>query len=619
MTRFWHWFAGLFIALALVACGGDDGGGDSPPPPSAKSTMLVYLVASDLLDGRGAERDLVNMLKARSNPDVNVVLQIGGGETAGQFPGVDMQQTRRYRLAPQAQPELGWMLEPLPADQQPPQVAMNQPDTLRDFLQWGARQYPAQQYALTLWDHGSGPIHGFGNDDALGGGKALSLADIQTALRQAGVHFELIGFDACLMASLEVAHALAPHANYLVGSEEVTTGWDWTQVVNFLSAHPDARGDALGRAIVDSYKAFEGTVDYTAYSVTDLQRVPALVTALDGVATTLTQALHTQGLPAWWAVSTARREAQDFQTNIFQTDMDLVDVMSWIDELGKTGVLPPQQVAEFRAAYQQAVIHTDGSEDDATGLMMYFPRFSTLNPELLAQYAAIDFSPAFQEWVRVYAAFAASGQVPHIVVGDPRAQAGAAVADVAIAPQDATKAAGDALDRLFDQGYAVLVKDGVALSMQAAAVQGRQLRLEQANRWPMVDGEIVSLLPVDDSDDDVVQIPVFDAEGDEGMLLAMRQDDGRLLIQWHISNKALAGTSAAMAKVNPGQVFRPIMLDVQSGTMAVPSTELTAPEGDWAVEMTTLRGSGYTLHMAASDLMGQLRASTQGLALPLAP
>lgn len=522
MTRFRQWFVGLFIALALVACGGS-GGGDSPSPSTAKTTLLVYLLASDLLDGRGAERDLHNMLAARNNPDVNVVLQIGGGKTAGQFDGVDMQQTRRYHLLPRPGTREGWTLEPLPADQQPPQVAMNRPDTLRDFLQWGERAFPAQQYALSLWDHGGGPIHGYGNDEALGGGTALSLPEIGSALQQSGLHFELIGFDSCLMASLEVASYLEPVANYLVGSEEVTYGWDWTEVINHLADHPDTQGDALGRAIVESYDDFEETpsMEYTAYSVTDLRQIAPLEAALGAVAEHVRQAIETQGLSAWWAVSVARREAQDFQSNLFQTAYDLVDVQSWVHELADVGLLPPDLVTRFDAAHKAAVIYVDGSEDDASGLMMFFPRFATLNADLLARYDALDFSPAYRALIRSYTAFAASAEVPKLLVGDTRAESGWAVAEVGLQTDEITKSAVPLPERPFDQGFAVLLKGDVALSMQSATAQGTQLRLADPARWPAVDGTLVTLLPTDEDDegdeDELRQIPVVDAGGNPGM------------------------------------------------------------------------------------------------------
>src|SRR5690606_1118101 len=95
---------------------------------------------------------------------------------------------------------------------------MADPATLDAFLQWGIQQYPAQQYMAVFWNHGGGPNGGFGFDENFEA-DYLSLPELQSAVHKAtqatGQRFELIGFDACLMASVEVAHMLHPYANYL--------------------------------------------------------------------------------------------------------------------------------------------------------------------------------------------------------------------------------------------------------------------------------------------------------------------------------------------------------------------------------------------------------------------
>lgn len=614
----------LTLLGLLAACGGSG----SSSEDTADTTLLVYLVASDLLDGRGAERDIDNMLRAINSPRVNVILQIGGGATAGEHPGIDMQQTRRYRLAQRPGTAIGWTLEELPAAQQPLQVAMNLPQTLQDFIQWAAREYPAQQYALSMWNHGGGPIHGFGNDKATGGGKAMSLSDITSALQRAGVQFELIGFDACLMASLEVASSLAPHSRYLVASEEVTTGWDWSQVVNFLAAYPKAKGDAMGRAILDSYKAFDKTepLDFTAYSVSDLSKTAPLVKVLDQVAQTLKSAIDSQGLQAWWAIAVARREAQDFQTNLFQKKYDLVDVKSLVFELGKVEMLPVALVQQFNAAFDALVVHDDGSEDDASGLMMYFPSYSTLNTALLEQYRAVKFSPAYHSLIDTYTAFAVSDKMPYVAVGAPRIEAGVAVADVSLAtrPLSAELRAMPVLTRPFDQGFGALVKNGLAWSVQSAAAQDQQVRLDNYSRWPMVQGQLVTMLAEDEEDDDLFQIPVviLNTETREltrhtGMLMAMRESDGHIYIRWLVLSETPAGSNAAMLEIQPGMLFAPLCLDLDSNdwTPSPMTKTLEAPKGDWLVTLEQPSDAGYALHLMVSDLTGYLRSSATGLAM----
>lgn len=48
-----------------------------------------------------------------------------------------------------------------------------------------------------------------------------------TAANGTGATFELIGFDACLMSSIEIASRLQGVARYMVASEEIEPEWGW--------------------------------------------------------------------------------------------------------------------------------------------------------------------------------------------------------------------------------------------------------------------------------------------------------------------------------------------------------------------------------------------------------
>ncbi|MBF5007538.1 clostripain-related cysteine peptidase [Diaphorobacter caeni] len=614
MRNMWRWLTALCVVALMTACGG---GGGSGSGEKAKTTMMVYLVASNLEES-GVE-DLENMLKARASNDVNVVLEIGGGETAGTFAGIDMTRLSRYHLQPKSGGN-GWSIERLPESQQPAQTAMNQPDTLRDFIRWAAEQYPAQQYALTLWDHGGGPVHGFGQDDALGGGKIMPLNDIVSAIKQAGVHFELIGFDACLMASVEVASMLAPHANYLVASEEVTTGWQWTDVVNHMVDHPSSTGADLGKAIVESYKTFDrtGKLSFTAYSVTDLQRVNALVAVLEKASASLQQSLQNGGLNAWWTIALARREAEDFQSNIFSTTSDLVDAKSLVHELGDVNMLSSALVSEFDAALAAAVVHLDGGEDDASGLMMYFPRYSMLNTEMQEKFSGLAFAGSnYRAFVNAYMNFARSSDLPSVKVSDTVMAEGVATADVSVSVGQ-TKAAADASKRGFDLGYSVLIKDGVALAMREAEVQGNQVRLEDSQRWPTLNGQLVTLLPEDSDAGKTFMIPIaYQPEGASriltGSLYAIQEDDGGLHVRFATLSQNAAGTG--MLEVEPGLELYPLRFNYLTNTLVKTEKPLVVPEGDWIVQSTTIAEPGYVMHLGVTDLTGTLQWSVNGVNL----
>jgi hypothetical protein len=339
-----------------------------------------------------------------------------------------------------------------------------------------------------------------------------------------------------------------------------------------------------------------------------------VVSEVERIAGTLENALRTDGLAAWWQMATARREAQDFQSNIFSRDGETVDLQSWVHELAQRQLISATQVAAFDAAYKAAVVYVDGRDDDVTGLSILFPQYSLPYPWFIDVYAErVDgFSPPYLRMVQAYSAFAQGPQMPQIALGDTLAEAGSAMASVSVT-QGSTLP--PTLTQPYDAAFGVLVKDGVALSMQAATAQDNQVRLAQARSWPSIDGEFVSLLPADEDDDDLYLIPVRKPGGKNAMLIAQRQQDGRMLIRWYLSKDANAGTASATLRVKPGDRFQPLRMDLAAGTLVVAGPVLAAPDGDWAVQMRTPPGAGYSVHLAASNLQGQVIASAQGLPL----
>jgi len=76
-----------------------------------------------------------------------------------------------------------------------------------------------------FWDHGGGSLTGVCLDEQHGG--SLTLPEIDEALSKAGTRMDVVGFDTCLMATLENAQMMARHADYLVASEETEPGGGW--------------------------------------------------------------------------------------------------------------------------------------------------------------------------------------------------------------------------------------------------------------------------------------------------------------------------------------------------------------------------------------------------------
>ncbi len=178
--------------------------------------------------------------------------------------------------------------------------------TLMDALQWAHTNFPSDQFVLVLWDHGSGSLnrllggrgcatckikhkkHKSEEDRAIcydfSTGHVLTDADLRNGLEFArtnlrgGKKIDIVAFDACLMADIEVAFALAPHADYMVASQETIpgTGYGYDKALARVSKQRLSAHD-LAKDMVYAYeREYRGRVSDYTLSAIDLGRLDFL-------------------------------------------------------------------------------------------------------------------------------------------------------------------------------------------------------------------------------------------------------------------------------------------------------------------------------------------------------
>lgn len=245
----------------------------TPLPPSGRTgkdqtwTIMLYADADDQVLEQDIMIDLNEAEKVGSSAQINIVAQVD--RFAGGFSGDgNWTSTRRYYITKDN--DLSNLNSKMVSDLG--EVSMGNPQTLIDFATWAIKTYPADKYVLILSDHGMGWPGGW-TDPAPSALRSVSIpfssvvnqnmlytTDIDQSLaairQQTGVDkFELLGMDACLMSHLEVYSALAPHARYVVNSQETepALGWAYNSFLTSLTANPGMDGAELGRAIVSSF------------------------------------------------------------------------------------------------------------------------------------------------------------------------------------------------------------------------------------------------------------------------------------------------------------------------------------------------------------------------------
>lgn len=210
-----------------------------------QATVFVYMNGSDLESEDGeATEDLCEMLAANISSQVNVLLETIGTKSWSKRLGIASDHTQRYKA------EAGNLVL---VDDSLGQLDCTSPDTLADFISWGAENYPANRYILIFWDHGAGPVYGFGYDEHQSEDSVLTIDEIQTAIRQSGIYFDIIGMDSCIMSSLELCCAMYNYCDYMILSEDFESGygWSYTGWLNALSDNTSISSEELGKIIVD--------------------------------------------------------------------------------------------------------------------------------------------------------------------------------------------------------------------------------------------------------------------------------------------------------------------------------------------------------------------------------
>jgi Clostripain family len=288
-------------------------------------------------------------------------------------------------------------------------VNTGDPQVLADFIAAGVSAFPATNYALIISDHGAS-WPGVGGDESAGH-DGLDLAEldagISAGLDAAGLdRFDLLGFDACLMATYEVASTLAPVASRLVASQELEPGHGWDyRVLQLLEDEPATDVDTLGRALVDGFEAQaveQGTDTEITLSLLDLEQMGIVDEAMSA----FTDALTARAAALGPVIGRTRSSTLGFGRNPDPAnDTQMVDLGLLVSEIGVEALDVSDQADGVIRALNDAVLHTvSGSATrGATGLSIYFP------PE--QQWFASEYTgvPAAAGWTGFLEAYYAGG------------------------------------------------------------------------------------------------------------------------------------------------------------------------------------------------------------------
>ena len=342
-----------------------------PDKPVASSKAVTEDVV--VADRPGASStDIAEITSEAWSDNISVVIQTGGA-TRWSNQMVNPNRTQRFLYKGGRFSQVADL----------PLVPSSEPDTLSDFLRFCQEEYPADHTALILWNHGGGPF-GYGNDSIYNG--ALSLRDIRTALSDVytpdmdNPPYDIIGFDACLMSSIEVTHALEGFGRFYCLSEESEPGdgWDYAPVLRAMTDDPTMSPASVAQKIADSYTDFYMREDINqsllewdvTFSVIDAEKAAELYDAYAALCQAQLQDAAGD-LSVLAEIGRCSEKATRFagaNSHVF----NMVDLGNYMDYLSDSY---PEECGRVRDLVREAVLYhrENGGLGDSTGISVYVP------------------------------------------------------------------------------------------------------------------------------------------------------------------------------------------------------------------------------------------------------
>lgn len=352
-----------------------------------KRTIMIYMIGSDLEStAAAATTDIYEMVESGVDLDkVNVLLYTGGTKKWNNN-NIPDDKNAIFKLTSSGIEKLAEF----------DKSSMVDPNTLTEFLNYGYSEFRSAKYSLILWDHGGGPIFGYGQDEGYIG--SLTLPKLKQAFDNSpfkNKKLEMIGFDACLMSSIEVASVLSNYAGYMVASQEVEPGYGWDY--SFLGEVKKGTSTIdMGMAIVNHYGDFykkKFNLKGITLSLLDLKEIAAVEKDLNDLFKDVDNNLTID----YSLVSRTRNSAKSFGRVSSNVSYDLVDLYDLINKLPNNYSVKASKV---KSSLDSLVVYQTTDLANTYGVSIYFPFENKTNMgNIISLYQQFDFATEYTKFI----------------------------------------------------------------------------------------------------------------------------------------------------------------------------------------------------------------------------
>jgi Clostripain family len=412
----------LLILVALLFCAST--GHAQKLEPKRSFVLLIYMNGSDLESKHQlASEDINEIIHSYKNVDDHFATVILHGGTKKWHLSVPISSDS---LTYSKVTKDGFEKVKVTANK-----SIGDPSTLVDFIAYSKKNFPAERYGLIFWNHGRGSVHGFGYDELFPEDISLSLREMGEAFAdlkhsQNDLSLDFIGFDACLMATIETATVLAPYAGYMVASQELEpgNGWNYKYIINSLSTNPNLSTTQLLEGIAKSYIDAYSSQPYlqATLSVIVLNKIDALNLSVGKLIGNISANLSSTytAKEAFKQKSNYRAKSKSFGLPSFSfAAEDMIDLYSFFKIATKsTDTLFSDFEKKMRDAVLFNVYSKNLDKDAISGLSVYFPYYNRKTASQLNDYLLTPFNTEYEKFIQNYVAELIGGGADSVFIID---------------------------------------------------------------------------------------------------------------------------------------------------------------------------------------------------------
>ena len=277
------------------------------------------------------------------------------------------------------------------------------PATLVEFINWATTTRPADNYGLVMWNHGSG-LSGFNTDDADGSidsDGVFTTQELVGALASVTPSIDLLAFDECLMAMLEIGYEMKDVADIIVASQEQEggQGYDYEHLFSILNTRPaEVTAEQLGKHFVDVYQDFYqysgGFRDTT--SAIRTSQLPTIAASLQTLVTAASDATAVD-----WTGIVGARNGSAYYT--FDYLRDLGHFLGAITRDSAIATDIRDAAAESLLALANGLVGKTADQRGSSGTSIYLPGNQSLD-DFQVQYSNFDGATGWTDFANSLAA-----------------------------------------------------------------------------------------------------------------------------------------------------------------------------------------------------------------------